>query len=122
MVNSDILLEILRNNRLKSYQATPGDIEEHRRAELRVAGDTAGRPLIELIQNADDAMNQAPESEKNRIKVILQNNSLFIANVGTPFTPEGVEAICNLDRSPKIDRRIPQHTSSHMTVKNLPGK
>jgi hypothetical protein len=71
MVNSDILLETLRNNRLKSYQATLGDIEEHRRAELRVAGDTAGRPLIELIQNADDAM-----------------------------------AICNLDRSPKIDRRI----------------
>lgn len=106
MVNSDSLLETLRNNRLKSYQATPGDIEEHRRAELRVAGDTAGRPLIELIQNADDAMNQASESEKNRIKVILQNNSLFIANVGTPFTPEGVEAICNLDRSPKIDRRI----------------
>lgn len=106
MVNSDILLETLRNNRLKSYHATPGDVEEHRSAELRVAGDTAGRPLIELIQNADDAMNQAQGSEKNRIKLILQNNNLFIANVGTPFTPEGVEAICNLDRSPKIDRRV----------------
>ena len=106
MANSESLLETLRNNRLKSYQATPGDVEEHRGAELRVAGDTAGRPLVELIQNADDAMNQAPDSEKNQIKLILQNSSLFIANVGAPFTPEGVEAICNLDRSPKIDRRI----------------
>jgi len=106
MTNPESLLETLRNDRLKSYQATPGDIEEHRRAELRVAGDTAGRPLIELIQNADDAMNQAPESEKNQIKLILQNSNLYIANVGAPFTPEGVEAICNLDRSPKIDRRV----------------
>jgi hypothetical protein len=106
MINSDAVLENLRNNRLKSYQATPGDIEEHRRAELRVAGDTAGRPLIELIQNADDAMNQTYDSDNNRIKIILQNDRLLVANYGTPFTPEGVEAICNLDRSPKKDRRI----------------
>jgi len=106
MINPDVVLENLRNNRLKSYQATPGDIEEHRRAELRVAGDTAGRPLIELVQNADDAMNQTSDSDNNRIKIILQNDRLLVANYGTPFTPEGVEAICNLDRSPKKDRRI----------------
>ncbi|MEA3361072.1 MAG: DUF3883 domain-containing protein [Thermodesulfobacteriota bacterium] len=106
MINSDVVLENLRSNRLKSYQATPGDIEEHRRAELRVAGDTAGRPLIELIQNADDAMNQTSDSDNNRIKIILQNDRLLVANHGTPFTPEGVEAICNLDRSPKKDRRV----------------
>lgn len=106
MINSDVILENLRNNRLKSYQTTPGDIEEHRRAELRVAGDTAGRPLIELIQNADDAMNQASDSDDKRIKIILKNNKLIVANDGAPFTQEGVEAICNLDRSPKEDRRI----------------
>ena len=106
MINPDAVLENLRNSRLKSYQSTPGDIEEHRRAELRVAGDTAGRPLIELIQNADDAMNQTSDSDNNRIKIILQNDRLLVANYGTPFTPEGVEAICNLDRSPKKDRRI----------------
>lgn len=106
MTNSETLLENLRNNRLKSYQTTPGDIEEHRRAELRVAGDTAGRPMIELIQNADDAMNQSPNSEDNRVKIILQNNKLLVANAGDPFSDAGVEAICNLDRSPKKDRRI----------------
>ncbi len=106
MINPDAVLENLRNSRLKSYQSTPGDIEEHRRAELRVAGDTAGRPLIELVQNADDAMNQASDSIDKRIKIILKNNRLMVANSGTPFTPEGVEAICNLDRSPKKDRRI----------------
>ncbi len=104
VVNSDAFLKVLRNNRLKSYKATPGDIEEHQNAEIRVAGDTAGRPLIELIQNADDAMNQS--EDKNRIKIILKNDILFIANDGSPFSPKGVEAICNLDRSPKKDRRI----------------
>ncbi len=106
MVDSDALLETLRNSRLRSYQATPGDIEEHRNAERRVAGDTAGRPLIELIQNADDAMNQSPDSEENRAKIILENNRLVVANAGDPFTDLRVEAICNLDRSPKKDRRI----------------
>lgn len=106
MTRSETLLENLRNNRLKSYQATPGDVEEHGRAELRVAGDTAGRPMIELIQNADDAMNQSPNSDDNRVKIILKNNRLLVANAGEPFSDAGVEAICNLDRSPKKDRRI----------------
>jgi hypothetical protein len=106
MTSPEILLKNLRENRLKSYQATPGDIEEHRRAELRVAGDTAGRPMIELIQNADDAMNQSPNSDDNRVKIILKNNRLLVANAGEPFSDAGVEAICNLDRSPKKDRRI----------------
>jgi len=85
MTSPEILLKNLRKNRLKSYQATPGDIEEHRRAELRVAGDTAGRPMIELIQNADDAMNQSPNSDDNRVKIILKNNRLLVANAGEPF-------------------------------------
>jgi hypothetical protein len=106
MAPFESLLEHLRTNRLKSYQATPGDIEEHRRAELRVAGDTAGRPLIELIQNADDAMNQYSDYKENKVRIILQNNRFVIANSGDPFTDLGVEAICNLDRSPKKDRRV----------------
>jgi hypothetical protein len=69
MSRSYKLLEELRANRLKSYRSTPEDIEEHRRAELRVAGDTAGRPLIELLQNAGDAMHQAGFTGKNRIKI-----------------------------------------------------
>lgn len=101
------LLRKIRESRLKSYQSTPGDIEEHRRAELRVAGDTAGRPLIELIQNADDAMQEAKGHLINRrVRIILEEDKLIVANDGAPFTEEGVEAICNLDRSPKKDRRI----------------
>ncbi len=106
MNNSKEFIENIRKSRLRSYQSTPGDVEEHRRAELRVAGDTAGRPLIELIQNADDAMNQASDLETKRIIVRLAHDKLIVANDGTPFTPEGVEAICNLDRSPKKNRRI----------------
>lgn len=104
--SQDLLREI-KESRLKSYQSTPGDIEEHRRAELRVAGDTAGRPLIELIQNADDAMQEVKGYLKDRrVRIILEENRLIVANDGAPFIKEGVEAICNLDRSPKKNRRI----------------
>jgi len=81
----DLLREI-RESRLRSYQSTPGDIEEHRRAELRVAGDTAGRPLIELIQNADDAMQEAKGSCHNRrVSIVLEENRLLVANDGAPL-------------------------------------
>jgi hypothetical protein len=96
----------LRESRLKSYSSTPGDIEEHRRAEYRVAADTAGRPLIELLQNADDALQLTLNLIRRAVRIILNQQRLLIANDGEPFSPEGVEAICNLDRSPKKDRRI----------------
>ena len=106
-VRSQNLLKEIRESRLRSYQSTPGDIEEHYKAELRVAGDTAGRPLIELIQNADDAMQEAKGDLKNqRVRIILEEDRFIVANDGAPFNEEGVEAICNLDRSPKKDRRI----------------
>ena len=100
------LLQSIRENRLKSYSATPGDIEEHRRAEYRVAGDTAGRPLIELLQNADDAIQLGQSVTRKAVKIVLGSERLLVANDGDPFSLEGVEAICNLDRSPKKDRRI----------------
>ena len=100
------LLQNLRENRLKSYSATPGDIEEHLRAEYRVAGDTAGRPLIELLQNADDAIQLDHNVTRKAVKIILDSEYLLVVNDGDPFSPEGVEAICNLDRSPKKGCRI----------------
>lgn len=96
----------LRESRLKSYFSTPGDIEERRRAEYRVAADTAGRPLIELLQNADDALQLTLNLIRRAVRIILNQQRLLIANDGEPFFSEGVEAICNLDRSPKKDRRI----------------
>lgn len=99
-------LQNLRENRLKSYISMPGDIVEHCRAEYRVAGDTAGRPLIELLQNADDAIHLDLSAKRKAVRIVLTEDHLFITNDGAPFSPEGVEAICNLDRSPKRDRRI----------------
>jgi len=99
-------LQDLRENRLKSYISMPGDIVEHCRAEYRVAGDTAGRPLIELLQNADDAIHLDLNAKRKAVRIVLSEDYLFITNDGAPFSPEGVEAICNLDRSPKRDRRI----------------
>lgn len=99
-------LQDLRENRLKSYISMPGDIAEHYRAEYRVASDTAGRPLMELLQNADDAIHLDLNAKRKAVRIVLTEDHLFITNDGAPFSPEGVEAICNLDRSPKRDRRI----------------
>lgn len=48
-------LEALRYKRLQSYQATPGDIEEHAGSEESLKREYAGRVLLELLQNAHDA-------------------------------------------------------------------
>ena len=48
-------LEELRDKRLRSYQATPGDIEEHAGSEKSLKDEYAGRVLLELLQNAHDA-------------------------------------------------------------------
>jgi len=71
-----------------------------------VAGNTAGRPLIELLQNADDAIQLDHTVTRKAVKIILSSEHLLVANDGDPFSPEGVEAICNLDRSMKKDRRM----------------
>ncbi len=65
----------LRESRLKSYSSTPGDIEEHRRAEYRVAADTAGRPLIELLQNADDALQLTLNLIRRAVRIILNQSN-----------------------------------------------
>ena len=48
-------LEKLRDKRLRSYQATPGDIKEHAVSEESLKREYAGRVLLELLQNAHDA-------------------------------------------------------------------
>ncbi len=48
-------LKELRDKRLRSYQATPGDIEEHAGSEESLKREYAGRVLLELLQNAHDA-------------------------------------------------------------------
>ena len=66
-----------------------------------------GRFLIELIQNAHDALFEAgAENTTQRIDIILveeeqPHGALYIANDGQPFTPSNFRALSNLGQSDK---------------------
>jgi hypothetical protein len=66
-----------------------------------------GRFLIELVQNAHDAFDGIPSSEKpNRIEIVFdptdsKYGSLFVANDGMPFSPSNFERLSQLGQSDK---------------------
>ncbi|MGA2260031.1 MAG: DUF3883 domain-containing protein [Acidobacteriota bacterium] len=66
-----------------------------------------GRFLIELIQNAHDALFERTNGNtEQRIEIILAENedpfgTLYVANDGQPFTPSNFQAISNLGQSDK---------------------
>jgi len=66
-----------------------------------------GRFLIELIQNAHDAMIAANEAEgRSRITIILSEDekpygSLYVANDGNPFNKSNFKSLCKLGQSDK---------------------
>ncbi|RDH87669.1 MAG: hypothetical protein DIZ78_03685 [endosymbiont of Escarpia spicata] len=66
-----------------------------------------GRFLIELVQNAHDALFEPGTVDKEqRIEIVLVANehphgALYIANDGLPFTPSNFKALSNLGQSDK---------------------
>ena len=54
-------LKDLRNKRMKAYKHEPGDLEEHANGEKSLRNEYAGRVLLELLQNAHDAMSKPQE-------------------------------------------------------------
>jgi Protein NO VEIN, C-terminal len=66
-----------------------------------------GRFLIELIQNAHDALfEKGEEGDKRRIEIVLAEEeapfgTLYVANDGRPFTPSNFESLSKLGQSDK---------------------
>ncbi len=67
----------------------------------------SGRFLIELIQNAHDAMNELPEDgNKGRLEILVAQDeqpygALYVANDGLPFTQSNFESLSQLGQSDK---------------------
>ncbi|MFM7201496.1 MAG: ATP-binding protein [Myxococcota bacterium] len=72
--------------------------EEIHNLSREVTLDYHGRFLLELIQNAVDAL---PEGKPGKIHLILTPTLLAVLNQGQPFSPEGLEAITSMALSPK---------------------
>jgi superfamily II DNA or RNA helicase len=90
---------------LEVYRADPKRVEEDAKIELTAAEGGYGRKQIfELLQNAADALKGSP----GRIQVILADHTLYVANAGRPFAPEGVKSILASHLSRKSDEHIGQ--------------
>lgn len=91
---------------IASYQANPHLIGEHANHEesIRVGG-YANRTLLELVQNAADAMagTDHDDEEIGRVEIVLDPDSqtLYCANSGRPFSKNGLIAITHAHLSGK---------------------
>lgn len=91
----------IRRARLEGYKSNPTDILEHYRSEEEERKNYVGRPLLELVQNAEDAMAEAGEGCPCGLMVVYHGETLVVANHGKKFTHEGVQALCDRSKSPK---------------------
>ncbi|UGT42006.1 DEAD/DEAH box helicase family protein [Nocardia yamanashiensis] len=94
---------------ISSYRANPNLILEHANHEesIRVGG-YANRTLLELVQNAADAMSgvsSLPGNEQGsgRVEIVLDvpNKTLYCANSGRPFSRTGFISIAHAHLSGK---------------------
>jgi hypothetical protein len=88
-----------RDSRLDSYRNSPEDITAHYSDEGQIQADYHKRFAFELIQNADDAM-QDVEGEK-KVRFELNNDTLLVANTGRPINEEDVKALCTMSYTTK---------------------
>ncbi len=91
---------------IASYKANPNLISEHANHEesIRVGG-YANRTLLELVQNAADAMSgiDDPDEYAGRVEIVLdlENEVLYCANGGRPFSKQGFISIAHAHLSGK---------------------
>lgn len=92
---------------IASYRANPHLISEHANHEesIRVGG-YANRTLLELVQNAADAMSSLRADQGSfggRVEIVLDlhNKILYCANTGRPFSANGITAITHAHLSGK---------------------
>lgn len=81
---------------LESYRSQPKLVSEHANHEESIqTGGYANRTLLELVQNAADAVSGGAESTTGRVEIVLDtdNEVLYCANDGQPFSAEGLSSI-----------------------------
>lgn len=93
-------LELQFQQTLNAYRAKPELIAEHVGQEESIrTGGYANRTLLELVQNAADALSSShdgsDDESRGRVEIVLdtKNEVVYCANAGSPFTAEGLVAI-----------------------------
>jgi superfamily II DNA or RNA helicase len=94
-----------RQRALEAYRADPLLVAEHGNQEDSYrTGGYADRQLLELIQNAADALHRG--GRPGRVEIRLVGDTLYCANEGEPFTQGGLEAVCHAFLSSKRGEEI----------------
>ena len=70
----------------RTYKNDAYRIESDSNSAIQIAGDHAGRCLLELIQNAEDA-------DADTIEIRITNDALYFSDNGLGFKPEAIESI-----------------------------
>jgi hypothetical protein len=76
---------------LADYRINPVRVSTDAKGERREQSDYAERPLLELLQNAEDALADA--EREGAVLLDLSNGRLLVANQGAPFTARGFSAL-----------------------------
>ena len=72
--------------------------------DAQIAQEYRGRCILELLQNAHDALAHADPDDARRISFVLSTDPepvLSVGNSGRPFRKEDFDGICQLAQSPK---------------------
>jgi hypothetical protein len=84
--------------RKNDYLSSPAYILEHHNIEKSNIEAYNGRQLLEMLQNADDASENASEK---KVLIKLDDDYLTIANNGEPFNEDGLRSIIYSNLSSK---------------------
>ena len=72
--------------------------------DAQIAQAYRGRCVLELLQNAHDALEQAPPDDLRQVSFVLRTGPepvLLIGNTGVPFRADDFSGLCQLGQSPK---------------------
>ncbi|WP_190818847.1 DEAD/DEAH box helicase [Saccharopolyspora pogona] len=120
-------LEKLFDQAIEAYRANPNLITEHANHEesIRVGG-YANRTLLELVQNAADAMAGTAETggAAGRVEIVLDLNTemLYCANAGRPFSQSGLKSLVHAHLSGKRGDEIGRFGLGFKSVLAVTGK
>lgn len=93
------------NKALGAYRSDPDLVSEHANHEESIrTGGYSRRTLLELVQNAADAMSGSDDAGPHgRVEIVLDvnNRTLYCANDGRPFSKSGITAIVHAHVSGK---------------------
>lgn len=98
MASLNQFIEEELRKRKEDYLSSPTYLLEHYHNEKGNVEAYNGRQLLEMLQNADDACENAKEK---RVLIKLRGSELTISNNGEPFTEDGFTSIIYSNASPK---------------------